>query len=31
VPEGLSGEYNLRLKYDVKPFAVEASEAKISL
>jgi hypothetical protein len=31
VPKGLSGEFDLRLKYDAKPFDLKVSDAKLSL
>jgi len=31
VPEGLSGEFDLRLKYDAKPFDIKVNEAKLTL
>jgi hypothetical protein len=31
VPEGLTGRFALRLKYDIKPFHLEVDEAEISL
>jgi hypothetical protein len=31
VPEGLTGQFDLRLKYDAAPFEVKVTETKLSL
>jgi len=31
VPEGLTGRFDLRLKYDIKPFEFEVNEMAVSL
>jgi hypothetical protein len=31
VPEGLTGRFDLRLKYDIKPFDLEVAEGEMSL
>jgi len=31
VPKGLTGEFDLRLKYDAKPFEIKTTAAKLKL
>jgi hypothetical protein len=31
VPEGLTGQFDLRLKYDVKPFDLKVNKITLSL